>query len=399
MFVIVSVIYRPIEQLLSRTIAERRARGLHDGHPLRVAAAASRRRSRSLFLVVALALRGPIQDDVFDGSAALYWVLVGGVARLRGELLRARLAGRPPALRPLRRPRAARVAARASCSRSRSAVGHRRTGRRPSRSASRPRRCVSLVVVPLGAGAASDADADRERGRAGRGRGLTLRHGAASRWRPRRSCSPSRRCSTAPVLIVDATATDAALAGFVFNVLLIARAPLQLFQAIQTSLLPHLAGLEATGGPRGVRAGDPRRRCWRSPPSPARSRSGCCVIGPWVDGRPVRRRTTTTAASGWRSSASAWAATWRPGTLNQAALARGRARTAAAAWLVARRRCSWSGCSPPIVDDELLRVEVGYFGAAALLSVALAVLYRRADARVALPAGAPPRATGSAPAA
>ena len=38
MFVILSVIYRPIEQLLSRTIADRRARGLR-GHPLRVPAA------------------------------------------------------------------------------------------------------------------------------------------------------------------------------------------------------------------------------------------------------------------------------------------------------------------------------------------------------------------------
>src|SRR5436305_4116116 len=37
MFVVLSVIYRPIEQLLSRMIADRRARGLH-GHPLRVPA-------------------------------------------------------------------------------------------------------------------------------------------------------------------------------------------------------------------------------------------------------------------------------------------------------------------------------------------------------------------------
>src|SRR5947209_13929965 len=50
----------------------------------------------------------------------------------------------------------------------------------------------------------------------------------------------------AAVLTVDATSSNAALAGIVFNVLLIARAPLQLFQAIQTSLLPHLAGLDAT---------------------------------------------------------------------------------------------------------------------------------------------------------
>src|SRR3954465_6133086 len=35
LFVIVPVIYRPIEQLLSRTIAGRRARGLLTGHPLR----------------------------------------------------------------------------------------------------------------------------------------------------------------------------------------------------------------------------------------------------------------------------------------------------------------------------------------------------------------------------
>ena len=51
----------------------------------------------------------------------------------------------------------------------------------------------------------------------------------------------------AAVLTADATATNAAVAGFVFNALLIARAPLQLFQAIQGSLLPHLAGLNATG--------------------------------------------------------------------------------------------------------------------------------------------------------
>src|SRR5208283_3183548 len=52
----------------------------------------------------------------------------------------------------------------------------------------------------------------------------------------------------AAVLTVAATSADKALVGIVFDVLLIARAPLQLFQAIQTSLLPHLTGLEATAG-------------------------------------------------------------------------------------------------------------------------------------------------------
>ena len=50
-------------------------------------------------------------------------------------------------------------------------------------------------------------------------------------------------------LLVKATEDNggAALAGFTFNVLLIARAPLQLFQAIQTSILPHLTRLRASG--------------------------------------------------------------------------------------------------------------------------------------------------------
>ena len=51
-------------------------------------------------------------------------------------------------------------------------------------------------------------------------------------------------------LLVKATeggAEGAALAGFTFNVLLIARAPLQLFQAVQTSILPHLTRLGARG--------------------------------------------------------------------------------------------------------------------------------------------------------
>src|ERR687893_1484697 len=74
LFLIIAIIYRPVEQLLSHTIAMRRALG-HEGHPLRVpltiqlAAAA-------VFLAAALALRGPIEEDLFDGSAELYWVLV-----------------------------------------------------------------------------------------------------------------------------------------------------------------------------------------------------------------------------------------------------------------------------------------------------------------------------------
>src|ERR1700704_508958 len=77
MFVILSVIYRPIEQLLSRMIADRRARGLH-GHPLRIPALIQFGFAL-LFLVLALAMRSEIEQGIFDGSSALYWILVIGV--------------------------------------------------------------------------------------------------------------------------------------------------------------------------------------------------------------------------------------------------------------------------------------------------------------------------------
>ena len=48
------------------------------GHPLRMPARSSRA-SRSLFLAVALACGPQIENDVFDGSSGLYWILVVGV--------------------------------------------------------------------------------------------------------------------------------------------------------------------------------------------------------------------------------------------------------------------------------------------------------------------------------
>src|SRR5436309_4419316 len=76
MFVLISVIYRPIEQLLSRTIAERRARG-HREHPLRVPLAIQAGFALA-FLLCAVILHGQLTDEVFDGYEALYFVLVAG---------------------------------------------------------------------------------------------------------------------------------------------------------------------------------------------------------------------------------------------------------------------------------------------------------------------------------
>ena len=65
------------------------------------------------------------------------------------------------------------------------------------------------------------------------------------------------------------------------------------------------------------------------------------------------------------------------GTLNQAALARDHAGLAAGCWLFTAVAFVVFMVSP-LVDNELLRAQIGYCGAAALLCGLLAVAYRRA---------------------
>src|SRR3954467_12915645 len=64
MFLIISIIYRPVEQLLSRHIPGRRARGHPGRHPLRIALLIQLGFA-TLFLVVALAARERIEREVF----------------------------------------------------------------------------------------------------------------------------------------------------------------------------------------------------------------------------------------------------------------------------------------------------------------------------------------------
>jgi hypothetical protein len=72
------------------------------------------------------------------------------------------------------------------------------------------------------------------------------------------------------------------------------------------------------------------------------------------------------------------------GTLNQAALARGQARGAAVAWLLsAAAFVIWM--LSPVIDDQLLRTEVGYCAATALLAVLLTAVYRQGVGSTTLP--------------
>ena len=68
------------------------------------------------------------------------------------------------------------------------------------------------------------------------------------------------------------------------------------------------------------------------------------------------------------------------GTLNQAALARGRAAHAAAAWLAcAALFLGWLFLAP--LDDPLLEVQVGYCATTAALAAALWLIERSAGVR------------------
>jgi O-antigen/teichoic acid export membrane protein len=157
-------------------------------------------------------------------------------------------------------------------------------------------------------------------------------------------------------------------------VLLIARAPLQLFQAVQGSLLPHLAGLQATAGNAEFRRAI-RVTVLASGGFGLLVGLGLFAIGPEVVGavfdiqRDLVRGGLALVGFGMGLHLVA-------GTLNQAALAREQAPAAAAMWLTSAAAFVAFMLSP-LVDDQLLRAETGYFGATALLCVLLGTLYRR----------------------
>ena len=102
MFVILSVIYRPVEQLLSRTIADRRARGLAGPFP-----AGARADPGWVRAGVPRCGAQPAPPDRAQPVRRLGRSLLDPGHRrtgLRGELFCPRLAGRPPAFRTLWRP-------------------------------------------------------------------------------------------------------------------------------------------------------------------------------------------------------------------------------------------------------------------------------------------------------
>jgi hypothetical protein len=173
----------------------------------------------------------------------------------------------------------------------------------------------------------------------------------------------------------------AAAAGFIFNVLMIARAPLQLFQAVSTSILPHLTSLHTSTAP------DSEREFHRSVRGVLLGIAGFAsftglvvlIAGPKLMQIAFSDKFTydriglllVTLGMGLYLGSV---------TLNQACLAQGQVRRAAARWLgCAAFFIAWNFL--PLVGDEFRRVEIGFALTAGVLFARLYLVYRHPHER------------------
>ena len=375
-FITVSTLQRPVEQLLSRTVSERIAHGRPYSDPVRMAALIQLGISIA-FVAVALALRGPIQDDLLDGNETLYWIGVGAVAAYGASYFaRGFLAGSH------RLTLYAFLIITESVSRTAFpffvALGIA-SGQDFVALGIVAAPTVSLIVVPFAfirrrAAPAEPSPSTAPAAAGGDpGQDFSLAEGGGFAAAVFVIMLSEQTFLNAGPLLVNATA-GAAAAGFIFNVLMIARAPLQLFQAVSTSLLPHLTRLRAEGEEGDFRA-SVRVTIIAIAGFATVVGIALLIAGPELMQIAFGDKFTydrvdlliVTAGMGLYLCAA---------TLNQAALAKGQVRQAAACWIsCAIAFLIWTAV--PIVGDEFLRVEIGYLGAAALLCAALYALYVR----------------------
>ncbi|MDX6604164.1 MAG: hypothetical protein QOF23_673 [Solirubrobacterales bacterium] len=372
-FITISTLYRPVEQLLSRHISERLVHAQPIGQPMRVASTIQLGLALT-FAVAALALRGPIQDDLLEGNETLYWVFFGAVLFYaasyfaRGFLAGQRRFGLFTALilseSVFRTLFAVLVAVSLLSGQSAVAIG---IVAAPS---------LSLMVVPLAFLRRAKKEQAQPRAPAAAEAGdFSMREGSGFAAAVLVIMFSEQAFLNAGPLVARGL-QGAAAAGFIFNVLMIARAPLQLFQAVSTSILPHLTSLHTSTDPDSDREFD-------------RSVRGV-LIG-------VAGFATLTAIvvliAGPKLMQIAFSDKFtydRPGlllvtlgmglylgsvTLNQACLAQGQVRRAAARWIgCAALFIAWNFV--PLVNDEFRRVEIGFALTAGVLFTLLYLVYR-----------------------
>ena len=382
-FITISTLYRPVEQLLSRHVSERLAKGEPLRQELRVASTIQIGLAL-FFAVVALVLRGPIQDGLLEGNETLYWVFFGAVLFYaasyfaRGFLAGQRSFGLFTALilseSCFRTLFALLVAIGLLSGQSWVAVG---IVAAPS---------LSLLVVPFAFArrakkgqAAPPAAPGREAEEAAPD-DFTMKEGGGFAAAVMVIMFSEQAFLNAGPLITRGL-QGAAAAGFIFNVLMNARAPLQLFQAVSTSILPHLTNLHTSTAP------DSEREFHRSVRGvllgvaafTALAALAFLIAGPQMMQLAFSKKfeydrpgllLVTLGMGLYLGSV----------TLNQACLAQGQVRRAAVRWIsCAAFFILWNFL--PIVSDEFRRVEIGFALTAGVLFALLYLIYRRPHGR------------------
>ncbi|OJU86048.1 MAG: hypothetical protein BGO11_04210 [Solirubrobacterales bacterium 70-9] len=395
-FITISTLYRPIEQLLSRHISERMVKGQPLGEPMRVASTIQFGLSL-IFAVLALALRGPIQDSLLEGNETLYWVFFTSVLFYAASYFaRGFLAGKQQfglfvalilSESCFRTIFAVLVVVGILSGQSMVAIGitaapalslivvpfafqrrARRSNQRPdTSSASRPGVSGSAGGRPDGTPAAADDAA------------FSFRHGGGFAAAVLLIMFSEQAFLNAGPLIMRGL-QGAAEAGFIFNVLMIARAPLQLFQSVSTSILPHLTSLHTSDDP------DSDREFGHTVKMVLLGISAftgaafvfMALVGPKAMQIAFGKNFTydrlglllVTVGMGLYLASV---------TLNQACVAQGQVRRAAVRWITcAGVFIAWNFV--PLVSNEQRRVEFGFLLAAGVLFALLYWVYRHPHA-------------------
>jgi O-antigen/teichoic acid export membrane protein len=392
-FVVVSVLQRPVEQLLSRTVSENLAHGTPIGHTVRVAATIQVSVAVA-FDAIAIALRDPIQNNLLHGNSTLYWIGVASVTAYGASYFaRGFLAGSHRltiyALLIMSESVArtafpAAVALGIASGQTAVAMGivaaptlslivvpfaflRRFGGEAPTGAAAGgPPEGTPAEQRPEG-GPPGDAPVDRTTDE------FTLARGGRFAGGVFLIMLSEQTFMNAGIILTNASA-GAAAAGYIFNILMIARAPLQLFQAVQTSLLPHLTRLGSEGDEKDFRD-SVRVTILAIAGFSAIVALVMLIAGPQVmqiafgNKHSYERLGLVIVSIGMGLYLSA-------ATLNQAALAKGQIRRASMCWVgTAVVFVVW--VVAPIVSNEIHRVEYGYLGAATLLCSLLYWLYRQ----------------------
>jgi O-antigen/teichoic acid export membrane protein len=374
-FIAISILQRPVEQLLSRTISENLEQGVPIRHTVRVAATIQVSVAVA-FDVVAIALRTPITDHLLHGNTTLYWIGVTAVTAYGASYFaRGFLAGSHRLTIYALQIICESVARTAFPTAVAFGIASGQTAVALGIVAAPT---LSLIVVPFaflrrfsggepgpepGGTPAAPAATDE----------FTLARGGRFAAGVFLIMLSEQTFLNAGPLLVNAT-TGAAAAGYIFNVLMIARAPLQLFQAVQTSLLPHLTTLGSRGEEADFRA-SVRVTILAIVAFAGLVALLMLIAGPHLmqiafGKKHVYQRSDLVIVSigmGVYLSAA---------TLNQAALAKGQVRRASVCWA----SCAivfviWT--LVPIVGNDFHRVVIGYLGAAAMLCSLLYWLYRQ----------------------